>query len=45
VGATCLLVDEDRAASNFMIRDARMLVSGGQTSEVPAVQLLAQTLV
>ena len=29
MGARCLLVDEDTAATNFMIRDARMEVGAG----------------
>ena len=35
VGATCLLLDEDTCATNFMIRDARMQVRALACTSVP----------
>ncbi len=44
VGATCLLIDEDTSATNFMIRDARMqaLISDGDEPITPFIDRAQQ---
>ncbi|MEE8550591.1 MAG: P-loop domain-containing protein, partial [Gemmatimonadota bacterium] len=44
VGATCLLIDEDTSATNFMIRDARMqaLISDGDEPITPFIDRAPQ---